>query len=146
MFVFLAVVICIYHFVAGIKLIDGIVFLVVAVFIILTSLTEKKQEAVGVAKFHDNFIRIETINDAIDFDLGKDVCVKINYSGYMNKRMIGDFIPNYNHYSGTDNYLVIIENKSYVYSFLVEDEQQEAGLLNLVGYWKSQNFNIHYNN
>lgn len=69
--------------------------------------------------------------------------LELVYSGYKGKRVFGDFIPNYNSFSGTDKYIkILINQKKYEYQFLVEDNSQEEEILDLVKDWGRWGYDI----
>ncbi len=91
-------------------------------------------------------INLITQDENIQFNLNNAVSVKINYTGYKGKLMVGDIVPRYNSYSGFDNSMIIkIDERSFEFNFLVESAQEEEMLKEIVNYWMDQNFSVQYN-
>lgn len=104
--------------------------------------SREKKKSVGKIYLTDQKIKI--ITDASEFqsDLAHLNRLEIIYSGYKGKRITGDFIPRYNVFSGTDNYIKISkDNVTIEYKFEVDSKIQENDLLEMVRQWKELGYN-----
>ncbi|MCF8298360.1 MAG: hypothetical protein K9J13_12510 [Saprospiraceae bacterium] len=138
--VIIAIAIIVFYFLFS-SINPGIIVAIVFVIMYLLIRTDKKKEAVGKIQLDYQRIIIKTEAKEIHLDISKIDRFELIYSGYNGKRVIGDFVPRYNIFSGIDNYLIIEEdNIRYDYKFLVETELQEYELIELIKVWENLGF------
>lgn len=118
---------------------------VAAIFILLAYFIffDKIQPTIGNVFMNSHEIKIQLNENEIQLELSKLDKFELIYSGYKGKKVKGDLIPNYNKFSGLDNYLNIEKDgEIYNYKFQVENEIQEKELIELINIWENLGYDI----
>lgn len=123
---------------------SGSIFVIAIIaFVVYTFISEQKKQAVGKIHFDTNHISIHLDQQVIPLKLSEMESLEIVYSGYKGKRVAGDFVPNFNKFSGTDNYIkIIIHNEEYEYNILFENKIQQNEFIALVEGWNRDGYDV----
>ncbi len=119
--------------------------LIILFFLILgyVMITEKPNKTIGLLFLGINEIKLETIDINIELNLYEIEKFELFYSGYKGKKVVGDFVPRFNVFSGIDNYIKIdILNKKRYYKFLVDDQAQENQIFNIIEQWELSGYDM----
>lgn len=119
--------------------------LIILFFLILgfVMITEKPHKTIGILLLGINEIKLETIDINVKLNLSEIEKFELFYSGYMGKKVVGDFVPRFNMFSGIDNYIKIdIPNKKLHYKFLVEDKAEENQIFNIIEQWEMSGYDM----
>ena len=115
----------------------------VLIFLIIISITEQKAKPAGTIYLTERQIYIKTNHTDIKSELSGISKLKLKYSGFKGKRLPGDFMPRFNQFSGSDNYIRIdLGTEVYEYRFLVEDEIKEKQIIELISDWEKIGFDV----
>lgn len=123
---------------------SGSIFLIAIIaFIAYTFMSGQKKQAVGKIHFDTNHISIHMDQQVIPIKLSEMESLEIVYSGYKGKKVAGDFVPNFNKFSGTDNYIkIIMSNHIYEYKILFENKIQQNEFIALVEEWDGFGYDV----
>ena len=120
-----------------------IVLITIITFVLFLMLTEKRKRPTGKIYLNNHQIKVITEENEFQIDLSNIDRLELIYSGYKGKRIIGDFIPKFNTFSGIDNYIKINMDKfEFKYKFFVENEIQENGIIELIRNWEIHGYDI----
>lgn len=115
----------------------AIILVPLLLFILFTAITDRGRKPIGQIQFDINQINIISNNKSIQLKLSEIETIEMFYSGYKGKRVHGDFIPSFNKFSGTDNYIQIKRNQEeYKYNILFENINQENEFVEMLERWK----------
>ena len=123
---------------------SGSIFLIAIIaFVVYTIIIRQKKQAIGSIHFDTNHIKIHINQQVIPLKLSEIESLEIVYSGYKGKRIAGGFVPNFNKFSGTDNYIKIIRhNKKFEYNILFENKMQQNEFMALVKAWDRNGYDV----
>lgn len=122
---------------------DSIFVIAIIAFVLYSLITEKNKKAAGLIQLDIHHINILTDQQTITLRLAEMNSLELMYSGYKGKRIFGDFVPNFNKFSGTDNYIKItMDHHSYEYQLLFENETQQNNFMALVESWDKNGYDV----
>lgn len=120
----------------------NITLIIILGFVIYIVFIDKRKKVKGKLFLTDHQIKVITEVDDIEINLSDIERLELIYSGYKGKRIRGDLIPRFNTFSGTDNYVTIVDDKhEYNYKFFVANALEENNLIELVQNWDRNGYN-----
>lgn len=127
-----------------------IIIVLIILSILILAFTDK-EKSIGEIVLHENYIIIITEDQKEEINLEKTMNLHILYIGHKGKLHTSDFVPKYNQYSDTDNYISFKYNeKDYSYKLFVESKEVEDDLNYFIKTWEERGYldfrNLKFNN
>ena len=121
----------------------GIFLALLIVFVFYSASKTDNNELIGKIYLTNHQIKVKTESDDFQVNISDLDKLEMTYSGYHGQRLRGDVIGPFNTFSGIDNYLAIVKDKSeFRCRFLVENSKEERELIGLVKNWESSGYDI----
>lgn len=105
----------------------------IIIYVIIPSIAFKSLEEAGMLELNIRDIAISERNHEFRFMMEEITSLEIYYSGYFGKRLSGDWMPNYNIFTGVDNKIFVRTSTAvHEYYFGVESQECEQELMDII--------------